>query len=58
MPENLKKEEVQKGQDPTVAKQWDEETSTEDKYKDFGALDDDTKMCMMGTFRQGTGVSC
>lgn len=33
MPEALKKEEVEKGQDPSVAKQYDDETPTEQKFE-------------------------
>lgn len=56
MPEQLKQSEVQQGQDPTVAKQWDDETSTEQKFDDFAAIADKLTVCMMCTRRDGIGV--
>ena len=55
MPEALKKDEIQRGQDPTVAKQWDNETPFEKKFEDFYAIADKLKIGMMGTFRPGIG---
>ena len=56
MPEQLKQSEVDKGQDPAVAKQWDGDTSTEKKFEDFAAMADGLPICMMGTARNGLGV--
>ena len=56
MPEALKQSEIDKGQDPTVAKQWDDDTPTEEKFKDFEKIADDFKVVMMGTLRDGIGV--
>ena len=56
MPEPLKQSEVEKGQDPTVAKQWDDDTPLETKFEDFAAIADKLKVGMMGTFRNGIGV--
>lgn len=56
MPEQLKTSEVEKGQDPTVAKQWDDETSTEKKFEDFADIADGFRVTMMGTLRDGIGV--
>ena len=46
MPEQLTKEEVAKGQDPSVAKQWDDETDVETKFKDFYSIADGLKVCI------------
>ena len=56
MPEPLKQSEVDKVQDPTVAKQWDNETPLEQRYEDFAAIADKLKIAMMGSLRDGTGV--
>ena len=57
MPDALKKEEVERGQDPSVMKQWDNETSVEKKFEDMYAIADKLGVCMMGTARPGLGVS-
>lgn len=57
MPEALTESEVKKGQDPSVTKQWDNDVSLDVKYKDFEAIADKIGVCIMGTFRPGTGVS-
>lgn len=57
MPDALKKEEVARGQDPSVMKQWDNETSVEKKFEDMYAIADKLGICMMGTARPGLGVS-
>jgi hypothetical protein len=56
MPEQLKQSEVQKGQDPTAAKQWDDSTPLDKKFQDFAAIADKLSVCMMGTARDGVGV--
>ena len=56
MPEQLKESEVQKGQDPTVAKQWDDETPLDKKFEDVAAIADKLGVCLMGTARNGVGV--
>lgn len=56
MPEQLKQSEVDNKQDPTVAKQWDDDTPTEEKFKDFEKIADGFKVVMMGTLRDGIGV--
>ena len=55
MPEKLTKEEAL-NRDPTVAKQYDNETSTEQKWKDLYAIADKLGICLMGTARPGLGV--
>ena len=44
MPETLTKEEVQKGQDPSVTKQWDNDVDAETKFKDFYKIADGLKV--------------
>ncbi|KAI6911132.1 hypothetical protein KC334_g2978 [Hortaea werneckii] len=56
MPEPLTKEEVEKGQDPSVTKQWDNDVSAEKKLEDFYAIVDKQKIGMLGTYRDGVGV--
>jgi len=56
MPEQLTKQEVEKGQDPSVSKQWDDSTPTEQKFEDFYKIADGLKVGMMGTLRNGIGV--
>lgn len=55
MPETLTKEEVQKGQDPSVTKQWDNDTPVEQRFKDFYDIADGLKIGIMGTYRNGVG---
>ena len=50
------KSEIEKGQDPTVNKQWDDETPLEKRFEDFAAIADGLKIGMMGTLRNGVGV--
>lgn len=57
MPEPLKESEVQKGQDPTVTKQWDDETPAGEKFDDFAAIADKLSVCMLSSKRDGIGVS-
>ena len=56
MPEQLKQSEIDKSQDPTVAKQWDDDTPTSKKFEDFASIADGFKVVMMGTLREGIGV--
>jgi hypothetical protein len=56
MPESLKKSEVSAETDPSVAKQYDNESSTEEKFKDLYAIADNLKIGLMSTYRQGVGV--
>lgn len=44
MPDSLTKEEVQKHQDPSVMKQWDDQTDAETKFKDFYKIADGLKV--------------
>lgn len=56
MPEQLKESEVQKGQDPTVTKQWDDETPLDKRFEDFGTIADKLGVCLLGTARKDIGV--
>jgi len=55
MPESLQKQEVEKGIDPTVNKQFDDKTSTDQKFEDFYAIADKLKIGLMGTLRNEIG---
>ncbi|KAK3677148.1 hypothetical protein LTR78_002686 [Recurvomyces mirabilis] len=55
MPEQLTHEEVQKGQDPSVVKQYDDKTGTEEKFEDLYKIADGQKIGMLGTYRNGIG---
>lgn len=57
MPEPLKPEEVNSKTDPSVAKQYDTESSLETKTKDLYAIVDGLKIGILGTYRPGVGVS-
>lgn len=57
MPESLKQSEIDKGQDPSVTKQWDDDVPLDKKMEDFGKIADGLGFCMMGTARNGIGVS-
>ena len=54
MPEKVN--DLDASRDPSVAKQYDNESSTETKFQDFYKIADDRKICMMGTYRNGVGV--
>ncbi|KAK5126423.1 hypothetical protein LTR85_010659 [Meristemomyces frigidus] len=55
MPEALTKQEVEKGQDPSVVKQYDDSVSTDEKFEDMYAIADKLKIGMMGSLRNGIG---
>ena len=57
MPEPLTKEEIERGVDPSVSKQWDDDLPLDKKIEDFGAIADKLKIGLMGTLRNGIGVS-
>ena len=56
MPASLTKDEVEKGQDPSVTKQWDDDVSLDKKMEDFGKIADNLGVGIMGTLRDGVGV--
>jgi len=55
MPKQLTSEDVNSKTDPSVSKQWDNDVSTEKKFEDFYAIADKLGVCLLGTFREGTG---
>lgn len=55
MPESLKKSEITKETDPSVAKQYDTETPKDQQWKEFYDMVDDKKISILSTYRKGTG---
>jgi hypothetical protein len=55
MPETLTQNEVNSKTDPSVSKQYDNETSKEQQIKDFFELVDDKKIGILNTYRKGVG---
>ncbi|KAJ9658935.1 hypothetical protein H2201_007585 [Coniosporium apollinis] len=55
MPQELKAEDINSKTDPSVAKQWDDSSSTETKFNDLYAITDKLKVCLLGTYRKGIG---
>ncbi|KAF2000349.1 hypothetical protein P154DRAFT_435070 [Amniculicola lignicola CBS 123094] len=55
MPDKLTSQEVNSKTDPSVAKQYDTETSTEQQIKDLFKTIDANKVGMLSTYRKGTG---
>lgn len=55
MPEKLKAEEVNAQTDPSVAKQYDNETPKDQQWKELYEMIDGKKISMLSTFREGVG---
>ncbi|KPI37833.1 Protein bli-3 [Cyphellophora attinorum] len=55
MPEQLSKSEVTSKTDPSVAKQWDNETPMSEQVSDLYSLIDSLKLCMFTTTRPNVG---
>ncbi|KAJ4384732.1 hypothetical protein N0V86_000334 [Didymella sp. IMI 355093] len=55
MPDQLKSSEVNSQTDPSVAKQYDNETDKVTQIKDFFSLADDKKIGILNTYRNGVG---
>lgn len=55
MPEKLKAEEVDSKTDPSVAKQYDNETPKDVQWKELYELIDGKKISMLNTYRDGIG---
>ena len=55
MPESLTREEVTSKTDPSVSKQWDDETPKKEQLQDFYKICDSLKVCLLGTNRPGVG---
>jgi hypothetical protein len=57
MPENLTQGEVNSQTDPSVAKQYDNDTPKEEQIQDLFKLIDGNKVSMLNTYRNGVGQS-
>ncbi|KAH7110109.1 hypothetical protein B0J11DRAFT_554595 [Dendryphion nanum] len=55
MPETLTKNEVHSKIDPSVSKQYDTETPTDQQIKDFFKIVDGLKIGLLNTYREGRG---
>ena len=55
MPESLKAQEVNSETDPSVAKQYDDQTPKADQWKELYELIDGKKITMLSTYRDGVG---
>lgn len=55
MPETLHASEVNSRTDPSVAKQYDNETPKDQQVKEFFEIADGQKICMLNTYRKGVG---
>ena len=55
MPEKLTEHEINSQTDPSVSKQYDNETSTEQQIKDFFSIVDGKKGGLLNTYRNGVG---
>ena len=56
MPDQLKASEVNSKTDPSVAKQYDDETPKDQQIKQFFEMVDGKKICMLNTYRNGVGM--
>jgi abnormal spindle-like microcephaly-associated protein len=56
MPDQLKTSEVNSKTDPSVAKQYDDETPKDQQIKQFFEMVDGKKICMLSTYRNGVGM--
>ena len=55
MPEPLKESEVNSQTDPSVSKQWDDETPKSKQIEDFYKTVDGMKIGLLTTIREGLG---
>ena len=55
MPQPLKASEVNSKTDPSVAKQWDDETPKKEQIEDFYKIVDGLKVGLLTTIRDGLG---
>jgi abnormal spindle-like microcephaly-associated protein len=58
MPENLTHAEVNSKTDPSVAKQYDDETPKDQQIEELFKLIDGNKVSMFNTYRNGVGTFC
>jgi hypothetical protein len=56
MPDPVKSSEISSKTDPSVAKQYDEETPKDQQIKQFFEMVDGKKICMLNTYRNGVGM--
>lgn len=56
MPETLHQSEIDSKTDPSVAKQYDNETPKDKQIQEFFDLVDSKKVCMLNTYRDGVGT--
>mgnify|MGYP006877410630 CR=1 FL=1 len=56
MPDQLKASEVNSKTDPSVAKQYDDETPKDQQIEEFYKMVDAKKICMLNTYRNGVGT--
>jgi hypothetical protein len=57
MPETLHQSEINSKTDPSVSKQYDNETPKEQQIKQFFEMVDGKKIGMLSTYRNGVGKS-
>jgi hypothetical protein len=57
MPDSLTQGEINSQTDPSVAKQYDTETPTDQQIKDFFKCVDEHKVGLLSTYRNGVGTS-
>lgn len=55
MPEPVTSEEINSKTDPSVAKQWDDETPKKDQIEEFYKMADSLGVCLLATNRPGVG---
>ncbi|KAH9880155.1 hypothetical protein J1614_002181 [Plenodomus biglobosus] len=55
MPNQLSQSEVNSKTDPSVSKQYDNETPKDQQIKEFFEIADGKKICMLNTYRNGVG---
>lgn len=56
MPNQLSQSEVNSKTDPSVSKQYDNETPKDQQIKEFFEIADGKKICMLNTYRNGVGL--
>jgi general stress protein 26 len=57
MPSDLKQSDIDSKTDPSVARQYDNETPKDQQIKQFFEMVDGKKICMLSTYRNGVGTS-
>lgn len=57
MPSDVKQSDITEKNDPSVARQWDNNVDFETKFQEFYKIVDGLKIGLLGTYRPGIGVS-